>query len=68
MNRADFIDWKSHPVTKTVFDGLNERIYELQVELGFNAGSDPNHDNRRVGAIQALRDVLNLDLNEETHE
>jgi hypothetical protein len=68
MTKADFVDWKSHPVTKQVFTSLQGRIYDLQVELGYSAGSDQANDNRRVGAIQALRDVLTMDFDEETQE
>ena len=66
MTKADFVEWKSHPVTKKVFDGVALRIYDLQVELGHNAGSDSIYDSRRSGAIQALTDFLNTDFDEES--
>ena len=64
--KADFIDWKSNPVTKAVFTKLLNRIDELQAELGQQAGINPRMDAIKVGAIQAYSDLLDLDFDEET--
>lgn len=66
MNQSDFKDWQSYPVTKAFFNSVRERIEGLKDELSYQAGSDPNADNRKAGAIQALRDVLETDWFEET--
>lgn len=58
MTKADFIDWTKHPVTTQVFGQIKELIANLQEELGNTAGKDPYEDAIRVGAIRALRDVL----------
>lgn len=62
MNRAEFQDWKTHPMTKAVFNKINERIYELQVELGGQAGENARADGMKVGAIQALYDILDMEF------
>lgn len=66
MNQSDFIDWKSHPVTQAFFKSVVINIEGLKDELSFQAGSDPRNDGIKVGAIQALRDVLETDWFEET--
>lgn len=68
MNRSDFIDWKSSPITKAFFSSVTYRIEELKEELSHIAGSDPLSDAKRTGAIRALRDVLETDWFEETQE
>lgn len=68
MNKADFIDWKRHPVTQVVFSQLTTRINELQEILGNSAGENPAQDRMYVGAIQAYKDVVHMEFesNEET--
>jgi len=56
--KADFIDWKSNPVSKIMFETLHLVIYDLQEELGDSAGSNPIQDREKVGRIQALKEVL----------
>lgn len=66
MTKPEFVEWKSNPTTKAFFDSVQERIYNLQVELGFTAGADSIHDAKRSGAIQAFNDMLNIDFDEES--
>lgn len=66
MNRSDFKDWKSSPITKALFIALENRIQGLQNELGYSAGENPILDSKKVGAIQAIRDVMDADWFEET--
>jgi len=65
ITKADFIDWKTHPVTKEVFASLHERIFQLQEELGGSAGIDTRMDAMKVGAIQACKDLLEMSLDGE---
>ena len=65
MNKADFIDWKRHPVTQVVFSQLAERIHTLQDMLGDSAGANPIQDSRYSGAIQAYKDLLLMDYEGE---
>lgn len=61
MKRADFIDWKRHPVTQVVFSQLSQRVIDLQEMLGQSAGENPLQDSKFVGAIQAYRDMLRIE-------
>jgi hypothetical protein len=65
MNKADFLDWKRHPVTQVVFSQLQERIQTLQDMLGDSAGVNPIQDSRYSGAIQAYKDLLLMDFEGE---
>jgi hypothetical protein len=68
VNKADFIDWKRHPVTQVVFSQLNQRIDDLRAMLGDSAGVNPVQDSQFVGAIQAYKDIVNIEYegDEET--
>ena len=66
MNRSDFIDWKSSPMTKAMFNSLYLSIEGLRYELGESAGVDPRADAIKVGAIKAYQDVIDADWFEET--
>jgi len=66
MNRVDFYDWKRHPVTEAVFSQLQERINFFQAKLLEQAGRDPIEDARASGAAMAIRDVLEIEYEEET--
>jgi hypothetical protein len=68
MTKTEFIDWKSNPITKQVFNELRMYIDGLQAELGQAAGVDSIADARRVGAIQAYKDLLEIDFDEESQE
>lgn len=68
MTKAEYVEWRSNPTTKAFFNGILDRIYDLQVELGFSAGNDSVNDAKRSGAIQALNDVLNIDFDGESQE
>lgn len=63
--KQDFLDWKSHPVTKRVFEGLKEQEALLQEQLVQAAGIDSSEDRYRVGYIAALRDVYLIRLEDE---
>lgn len=65
MNKADLVDWKRHPVTQAVFSQLQERIQSLYEMLGDSAGQNPVQDARFSGAIQAYKDMLNIDIENE---
>lgn len=67
MNKADFLDWKRHPITQVIFSQIQERIQTLHEMLGDSAGLNPVQDSRYSGAIQAYKDLLLMDF-EETEE
>jgi hypothetical protein len=62
VNKADFVDWKRHPVTQVVFSQLATRVNDLQEILGNSAGENPMQDRMYVGAINAYKDILNMDF------
>ncbi len=66
MNRSDFKDWQSYPVTKAFYSAIHQKIEGLKDELSYQAGGDARSDNIKVGAIQALRDIMDADWFEET--
>lgn len=66
MSEEEFKEWRASPVTKQVFTSILNRVYDLQVDLGLSAGIDPREDAKKVGAIQAYTDLLNLDYDEES--
>jgi len=66
MNQSDFKDWQSYPVTKAFYAAIRVKIEGLKDELSYQAGDDSRTDNIKVGAIQALRDILDADWFEET--
>lgn len=68
MTKADFIDWRTSPITKEVFNLLRQYIEGLQAELGQSAGVDPVVDARKVGAIQAYKDMLDIEYEGESQE
>lgn len=71
MTKQEFLDWRRSEVTQTVFAMLYDRVEGLQEELGVQAGVDPLQDRTKVGAIQALKDILAItmdDISEDTDD
>jgi hypothetical protein len=66
MTRSDFLDWKSHPITKAFFIAINNKVELLKEELAYQAGENSRLDGTKVGAIQALRDIVEADWFEES--
>lgn len=65
MTKTEFYDWKSNPVTKEVFKQFQVRIDSLRELLGDSAGEDPLLDRWKVGAIQAYKDLILIEFEEE---
>lgn len=60
-------DWKRHPVTQEVFSELKRRIDGLMHEVvGSLPGGDLDLANFKAGAIQAYRDVIDIELSEDS--
>ena len=64
LSADDFYQWKIHPVTIAFHQAIRERIYALQVQLGYNAGEDPVQDRKVVGMIAAYLEVLSSEPEE----
>lgn len=58
ITSKDFIDWKSHPVTKQVFQNLQERADAVKEILADSAGLDSGQDRFHSGYIAAVKDIL----------
>jgi len=65
VNKADFIDWKRHPVTQIVFSQLTQRIQDVQEILSEHAGVNPVQDREYVGAIKAYKDMINIEYEDQ---
>jgi hypothetical protein len=67
-SKQEFLDWKSHPVTKKVFSGLREQEINMMEVLGTSAGLDSVEDRYKAGYIAAIRDfyLIRLEDTEET--
>lgn len=57
VTKADFLDWKSHPVTKAFFEASQVRIEECKDLLSYSAGNDALYDKVLVGVIHAYREM-----------
>lgn len=60
--REDFIQWKTHPITKLVIESMQQRASHLKEELALSAGIDPLLDRFRSGYIAAANDFSDIDL------
>lgn len=68
MTKADFYDWKRHPVTQQVFSQIQERIEYIKDQLVMQQGySDEKLLAERAGMAQAFQFLLNIEYEEETH-
>lgn len=66
MNKLDFLDWKRHPVTQVVFDELQHRVATLMEQLvDQTAFTSQSEMAEKAGAVKALRDVLNIEIEGE---
>jgi hypothetical protein len=68
ITKADFLDWKSQPVTKRVFAEIEAFIEAGKEELSYVAGENPLLDSKRVGKLDGLRSLLAIsfyDLEDE---
>lgn len=64
ISKAEFYDWKKHPVSQIVLAQVEDRIQELYEMLGESAGQNSIQDSQYVGAIKAYKDILNIDYEE----
>ena len=62
VTKEEFVDWKTHPVTKEVFGTMRDRINELLEYLIEAAGSPKASE--YSGAIKAYREILEINYEE----
>ncbi len=65
ITRSEFTEWKSHPVTKQVFQQLMANENEIKERLVLTAGEMPSMDRFLSGYIAALRDFYLIDFGGE---
>jgi len=58
LSTDDFYAWKSNPVTQAYFQAIREKVYEIQVTLGYQAGDNPLTDKWLTGQIYAYHEML----------
>lgn len=61
-------DWKNLSITQVILEELRVRQKLLKEELAVSAGVNPLDDRFKCGLITAYNDVLNIELDEETHD
>lgn len=64
ITKEDFIQWRSEPVTKRVFELIAEKLNLGIEELSYRAGENPVTDREYVGKISAYRDLLGISFYE----
>lgn len=60
-------EWKGFSVTQEIMGELRKRQAEAKEYLAHNAGIDPLRDRWYTGTIAAYEDMLNIELDGETH-
>lgn len=62
--KSDFLEWKSHPMTKKVFEALQAQEAEIKDRVALEAGLDPLQDRFHAGYMAAYRDFYLIDFTE----
>ena len=57
VSKEEFLQWKESPVTKAVYDVIEDRILDAQSILAMTAGEDPVADRLLVGMIRAFNEL-----------
>lgn len=64
----DFYSWKRHPITQVVMGEYKARRDALVAQLVEQAATtDPRVLAEKAGAVKAYQDILDIDIDEETH-
>ena len=61
ITQTEFMEWKSHPVTKQVFQALQQKEAVIKDQLALSAGQDPGVDRYLSGYIASCRDMYLMD-------
>lgn len=74
ITKEQFQEWKTHPVTKELFDKLKEMKYSImdQIANGNTIGPDAEathgFTNRAIGQLDGLNQLLNISFDGESVE
>lgn len=58
ITRGEFAEWRRNPVTRALFEFIDEQVEQAKEGLAMDAGLNPLADRDLVGGIAAFRDVL----------
>lgn len=58
FTKEEAMEWRQHPITEELLSYLVERLDTEVTGLSTGAGLDALADRRRVGMIEAFRDVV----------
>ena len=61
-------DWKNLAITQEIMLEFKRRQEWLRDQLAEQAGINPIADREKVGAIKAYQDMLDIELDEESHK
>jgi hypothetical protein len=63
-NKEEWLSWKEHPVTESFFKSILEKREDLLEVLAYGSLDSEKQQDRLVGRIAAMTDVLNVTFEE----
>lgn len=60
VTKEEFLQWKENPVTKSVFDVIDNRVEDAKDILAVSAGEDSRTDAMLVGMIRAFNELKEI--------
>ena len=64
ITKEEFLQWKESPVTKAVFEVIDNRIEDAKEVLAVTAGEDCKNDGILVGMIRAFRELQEINYDD----
>ena len=64
VSKEEFVQWLDNPVTREVFEVINQRIIDAKDILGATAGEDPVADRYLVGMIRAFNELKGIEYDD----
>ena len=74
ITKEQFQEWKTHPVTKELFDKLKEMKHSIMDQIangntiGHDAEATHGFTNRAIGQLDGLNQLLNISFDGESVE
>lgn len=60
VTKAEFVQWTENPVTKAVFEVIDNRVEDAKDILAVSAGEDSRTDAMLVGMIRAFNELKEI--------
>lgn len=60
VTKEEFLQWKENPVTKSVFEVIDNRVEDAKDILAVSAGEDSRTDAMLVGMIRAFNELKEI--------